>query len=429
MKQNNLLMIYPIAQNLRERAFPLGYYIASSVLKDNGFDVKCIELWLHEDWYTQLKEDLDNFRPQIIGFSICGATNYNFALEIVKKMQLHKQYKVIFGGQHMQFPTLMSCEFYEGISGYIENAQEFLGRKIVVNSPLESIDFSLVNNPLNYLPAIEISRGCWNLCQFCNADNFHLEKPIKQIQKELQVLTDLYPKDTILTLGGSNHLFKKWEKRELLSVLKDYSSHFRYNFNCGVESGWETIWDDLLSLNVWNIFVGVEAINESTLLHMKKTKNPKNYISKASDLLQRCALDGLYAFVTYIYGYPFDNLVELEQLDNFILQHAHKNIVQLGEPIQAYPGTKLLNEKAHYESKGIVYNNAFPNINSPSIEYYYLDVSNELNFNYLKNRSSKIFVEANKNKQSFYRCSGFRNFETFDLFDKNIELYSSFYKE
>lgn len=429
MKKSKILMIYPICQFLRERAFPLGFYIASSVLKSGGFDVRCLELWSNNDWCAQLKEQLDNFRPQVIGFSVCGATNYRFALEIVKKLQLHKQYIIRFGGQHIQSPTQMRCDYYEGDTGYIENKKEYLGMQIGVKSALAPVDFSLVNNPLSYLPAVEISRGCWNLCQFCNADNMHLEKSTNQIQQELQALSDIYPKDTILTLGGSNHLFKKWKSRGIISLLKEYGSHFRFNFNCGVESGWESAWDDLLTLNIWNIFVGVEAVNESTLLHMQKTKTPKNYIKKASELLNRCAADDVYAFVTYIYGYPFDGMKELESLDSFIIGHSHKNIVQLGEPIQAYPGTKLLTEQEYYKSRGIAYHRAFDDNDAPVVEYYYLDVSDELNFNYLKQRSSEVFTYANLNKKSFYRCSGFRNFDSFESFEKNINHYASFFKE
>lgn len=429
MKQSKILMIYPVCQVLRERAFPLGFYIASSVLKSSGFEVRCLELWSNNDWKAQLEEQLHDFCPQIIGFSVCGATNYKFALDIVKSMQLHKHYKIRFGGQHIQSPTQMGCEYYEGEKGYIENREKYLDVQMNVGTALAPVDYSLVNNPLSYLPAVEISRGCWNLCQFCNADNMHLEKPIEQIQKELHTLSEIYPKDTILTLGGSNHLFKKWKKRGMISLLKEYGSHFKFNFNCGVESGWESAWDDILSLNIWNIFVGVEAVNESTLLHMKKTRTPKNYIKKASELLHRCATDDVYAFVTYIYGYPFDGLKELEALDRFILGHSHKNIVQLGEPIQAYPGTKLLIDQEYYKSRGITYHHAFDNNDSPVVEYYYLDVSDELNFNYLKQRSSEVFTQANQYKDSFYRCSGFRNFESFESFEKNINYYASFFKE
>ena len=422
-------MIYPVNQILRERAFPLGFYIASSVLKKNDFEVKCLDLLSSDDWKNQLIEQLTLFNPHIIGFSVCGADNYKFALEIVQVFQLHKQYQVFFGGQHIQPPTEIESEYYKGITGYIENIKEFSNKNINGSVQLEAIDFSLVDNLLNYLPAVEISRGCWNLCKFCNADNLYFEKPLDHIQKELQILAEIYPKDTILTLGGSNHIFKTWKKRGLVSLLKEYSTHFRYNFNCGVEAGWETVWEDILSFNVWNIFVGIEAANETTLLNMHKTRTPKEYIKKASDLLYRCAKDNVYAFVTYIYGYPFDNKNDLDILDNFILTHSHKNIVQLGEPIQAYPGTKLLLERDSYKKQGITFNNAFETTYNPNIEYYYLDVSEELTFDYLKNRSLQVFTTVNQNKDSFYRCCGFRNFATYELFDKNIDVFSAFYKK
>lgn len=418
MKKTRLLMIYPVHQNLRERAFPLGFYIASSVLNNNGFDVKCLDLSFFIDWKNKLTEQITLFNPEIIGFSIESAINYKFALEVVQIFQLHKQYPVFFGGQHIQEPTKMECEYYKAITGNIENLKEFFGKKIINRFSMETIDFSLIDNPLNYMPAVEISRSCWNLCNFCNAYNLHIEKPTELIRQELQSLAEIYPKNTILTVGGSNHIFSKWKNRGLLSLLKEYSIHFSYNFNLGVESGWETIWEDMLSMNVWNIFTGIDAVNEITLLNMYKTRTPKKYIRKASDLLCRCAKDNIYAFATYIYGYPNDKKNDLDVLDNFIQTHSHKNIVQLGEPCQAYPGTKLLLEKEVYEKQGVTFSNAFGTMHKPDIEYYYLDISKELKFDYLKNRSSIIFNSANKDRYSFYRCCGFRKFEDYESFIK-----------
>jgi len=428
MEKVKLLMIYPVNQTLRERAFPLGFYIASTVLNKNGFDVKCLDLSCTIDWKNEFAKQITSFSPEIIGFSICGATNYKFALEIVQTFKLHKHYPVIFGGQHIQEPTEMKCEFYLGVTGYIENLKEFSCKKLTNSYLMETIDYSLIDKPLNYLPAVEISRGCWNLCNFCNADNLHSEKKTEQIQQELQKLAEIYPRDTILTISGSNHIFPNWKKRGVLTLLKEYNSHFKYNYNLGVEAGWETVWEDILQLNLWNIFIGIESVNEATLLNMHKSKTPKEYIKKASDLLRRCVKDNVFALAFYIYGYPFDKKIELDVLDNFIKTHSHKNIVQIGEPCQAYPGTKLLLEKEKYRKQGVTFNNAYKTQYKPDIEYYFLDMSSELTFDYLKKRSSKTFISVNKDKQSFYRCCGFRNFESYELFEKNIGSYASFYK-
>lgn len=295
-----ILMLNAEKHQLGQRFFPLGFYIASSILSKNGFEVKCLDLSFFRNPQKIIQDTLDVFCPEIIGFSVCSANNYKMALELVYSLKLYLNFYIIFGGQHMHPPTNGKTPLYDSCIGDMEMNSFFFDRNIK-SERLESPDYSLVDNINLYYPAVEVSRGCWNLCNFCNSNNAYVEKPLNKIENELNYLSFIYPRDSILTLAGSNHAFLSWKRSGLLNVLKEYSSHFRFNFNLGVESNWESIWDDIINLNIWNIFVGIDAICEETLINMGKTRTPHRYIEKSNNLLYRCKTDGIYTFATYIY--------------------------------------------------------------------------------------------------------------------------------
>lgn len=398
-------MIYPEKGTEGNRFFPLGYYIASTIMHNNGFSVKCLDLSFYKDYRIAINNTLNDFSPNILGFSICSAVNYKYALDIIKDMNLSQTYPIFFGGQHMHTPTEKVNKYYKSLFGDLEKVRKFYDRDLSC-SCLESVDYSLVPQFYleSYYPSVEISRGCWNHCQFCNSDNRYLEKDTKCIENELQRLSELYPQDTILTLAGSNHLFRNWRKKGLADILLDYSKYFRFNFNLGIESDWEIEWNTIIKLNLWNIFSGIESCDEDTLLRMQKSKNPQLYIKKASEFLHRCKNDGIYLFATYIYGYPGQSLREIDKLDDFFMKHSCNNIVQIGFPCEAYPGTELLTNRKKYEQLGVKYNKVYE---EELIEYYRLDLPQNLNYDYLSKRSKEIYNSVNvQDLYTINRCKG-----------------------
>lgn len=403
MKSSHVLMIYPEKPAVGKRFLPIGFYIASSILSHNGFVVECLDLSFYDDYKSAISNKIQTCYPDMLGFSICSHANYKYALDIIRELSLEEDFPIVFGGQHMQPPTEKENGFYKAIIGDLERIESFFDRNLFC-SQLETIDYSLVPFVELYYPSLEISRGCWNHCQFCNSDNRYIEKDTKCIENELQKLSSLYPRDTILTLAGSNHLFRNWRKKGLMDVLLDYSKYFRFNFNLGIESDWESEWDTIIRLNLWNIFAGIESCDEDTLLRMQKSKTPQLYIKKASEFLHRCKTDGIYLFATYIYGYPGQTLREIDKLDDFFIKHSCNNIIQIGFPCEAYPGTKLLTQRKRYEQLGVKYNKVYA---EESIEFFRLDISQDLRYDYLSKRSKKMYDIVNAHDlYTINRCKG-----------------------
>lgn len=398
-------MIFPGQYTSKKRFFPLGFYIASTILRNNGFEVVCLDLTFYKDSKSTVLSHIHNINPDLIGFSICSSYNFKYALELIKELHLAQQYTIILGGQHMRPPTQRKNELYSAVEGDLEKVSFFYDRNLS-NYYIESVDYSLIPNSYtnNYYPSVEVSRGCWNCCNFCNSDIRYIEKDIKRIENELYALTNIYPHGTLLTLAGSNHLFRNWRKNGLMDILRNYSNYFRLNFNLGIESGWEYEWEDILKLNLWNIFVGIESCDVNTLFRMKKSKNPKLYIEKASDFLSRCKKEGVYTFASYIYGYPGHTIKDIDKLDKFMLNYSCDNIVQIGFPCEAYPGTELLLNRKLYEQQGIMYNKVYDGYD---IEYYCLDISQELKYDFLLKRSSLFQDMINtKDVYALNRCKG-----------------------
>lgn len=404
MRRIKVLMIYPEMPTVGIRSFPLGFYTAATILCDNDFDVECLDLSFHSDYISAITTNIQQYSPDLLGFSICSAKNYKLAIDIIENMELHKQYKIFMGGQHMHAPMSSNSGLYVPIVGDLEAIEYFYDRKIVCQKSPTSINYSLVKHPNLYYPALEVSRGCWNRCKFCNSNNTFFEKDCRKIEDELKALSILYPRGSILTLAGSNHLFKNWIKYGLIDILLDYREHFNFSFNLGVESSWSDVWDYILRLNPWNIFVGIDSCDEQTLIRMNKSYQPTLYIQKASELLDRCKKDGIYTFATYIYGYPGNTIKDIDKLDGFFIEHACENIIQIGFPCEAYPGTELLLNRTYYERQGVVYNRVYPNT---MIEYYKLDISQELKHNHLVYRSKCIYDSVNtKDMYVISRCKG-----------------------
>lgn len=404
MRKIRVLMIYPEKPIVGTRPFPLGFYAAATILFDNGFDVECVDLSFYNDYISAITEKIQESAPDLLGFSICSAKNYKLAIEIIEKMELHKQYKIFMGGQHMRAPIIPHSGLYIPIVDDLETTEYFYDRKLIHQTSPTSINYSLVKHHNQYYPALEISRGCWNQCKFCNSNNTFIEKDCKKIETELKTLSELHPQGNILTLAGSNHLFKHWIKYGLIDILLEYKNHFKYSFNLGVESSWCEVWDYILKLKPWNIFVGIDSCDEQTLIRMNKSCRPTQYIQKASELLDRCKKDDIYTFATYIYGYPGNTIKDLDKLDSFLIKHASEHIVQIGFPCEAYPGTELLINRPYYEQQGVVYNKVYPDT---MIEYYKLDISQELKHNYLFHRSKNIYNSVNtKDMYVINRCKG-----------------------
>lgn len=403
----------------RERSIPLGFFVAASVFKKSGFEVKCIDLAAGEYLKENVSEVIQDFRPKYIGISVCGFHDYQIAKEVCTIVRALKAFiPIIIGGQHIQHHQFRSDKYVKYISEYIEDTDHIF-RPLFSNGHMEPIDYSLVNDPSQYIPSIEISRGCWNNCSFCNSDNKFKTKSINIIEQEIEALSKFYPKGSVLSLGGSNTSFRQWDITGLFNILRNYNSHFSYTFNVGVESDWDLYWSEIAKLNLWALYIGIESVNPEILLGMNKTKDPLKYIKKAQRLVDRCKNDGVYALLTYIYGYPKDTNLTLSRMDEFISNNKSSFLVHCGGPCLAYPGTEIMLNRVDYEKRGVRY---IPQADNDT-SFYHLDISDTLTYDYLSKRSSEVFRSVNSNYKTHYHCRGIRNFGSFETYMNNRHYY------
>ena len=412
---------------------PLGFFTAGSALVRLGRDVQFLDLSLQDDWPTALGTNLRASSPDAIGISVCSFVNYSLALDVIAWLaSAGFDGPVFLGGQHIRRPVTVQ-KHRRGVivlAGYAEGlrVQDLApcsgGQIRRRTSELCPLDFSCLPDIGHYLPSTEIARGCWNRCGFCSSDHPYVVKNASTVRDELYQLATSFPAGTVLSLGGSNHRFREWPKTSILSVLMEFSRHFRYVFNIGVESGWQHVWSSLVKLDPWHVYVGLESGSPDTLLRMNKTSDPGNYLRTAKALLQRCSADDVYATATVIYGYPGDVKRDLDATDAIIYENASTNITFCGQPCHAYPGTELLTHREHYEKKLHARYRPFPGHEQSF--FFNLDPSPDMSYDQLRHRSVKVFRSVNRNARTYYRCRAYRQYSRFQDFLANASQYEDF---
>jgi len=155
-------------------------------------------------------------------------------------------------------------------------------------TPNYFLEYDLLDEAVSYNPSIEVSRGCGMGCKFCEERSSKL-MPIQKaihIVRHMEYISKFYGTDLLnVYFEASNFIpSARWAKELYLSKK---SIGLRTCWRC--ESRVDTINLNSLSflaksgLKVMDI--GLESASPIQLQRMGKTKNFKEYLSKASELL------------------------------------------------------------------------------------------------------------------------------------------------
>jgi len=168
------------------------------------------------------------------------------------------------------------------------------------------------------------SRGCLRKCSFCsyNSDLTYgwKERDIKDLVSDIKIIHDLYGV-TQFTLFDSNFSsnIKSNEKRARL-LAKEVSSlsfEFDMSLNFSAEGLNKNIINDLKMASVKSILIGLESLNEQTLIRYNKKQNIGHTIS----MIEYAEEVGIIPVVSYILFNPWmtiDGLKsEIERIEKF----------------------------------------------------------------------------------------------------------------
>ncbi len=359
----NILMVYPkMPDNITNSLYivhlvgkkatfpPIGLLTVASMLPSQ-WNKKVIDLN-----YGELRqEDL-----QWADYVFISAMNVQAksAKEVISKCNEHNV-KVVAGGpmfthEHEHFP---------GVAHFILNEAEitlpmFLkdlenGEPKEIYTSKEFADVHQTPVPMwelvdmnNYLYSIvQYSRGCPYLCDFCDVTALYGRRPRvktpQQVIAELDLLLEKGHGEVILfaddNLIGNKNVLKK----ELLPALIEWRKRNPYapGFTTQLTI---TLADDrelcelMLEAGFRNILIGIESIDETSLIAMRKKQNAGRNILEEVKYLQSI---GFIIIGTFIVGLDTDKETVFDDLIAFIQESGIVYIIV--NVLKAPPGTEL----------------------------------------------------------------------------------------
>jgi hypothetical protein len=188
---------------------------------------------------------------------------------------------------------------------------------------LAELDYSLLSDYQQYQPSIEVSRGCGMGCSFCAEALVALTnmKPPERILDEVVHSSQVYANSALRYYFEASvfHPTSNWIE-ELLIRRERASSSFVWRCETRVDSLSSSIVRRLAQAGLRVIDLGLESASPQQLLAMKKTKNPSAYLQRASEVLQACADNGVWAKVNILL-YAGETLETINQTVEWLDRH------------------------------------------------------------------------------------------------------------
>lgn len=158
-----------------------------------------------------------------------------------------------------------------------------------INQCFGILDYTLLNKYEDYMPSIEISRGCGAGCDFCaDKNNRRLNnKSVDSLIEEINFLDTIYEKYTPYFEAPHFNFSEKWIY-EYCTKISTRNEILNWRCTSRVESVPIDKLPLLKQAGLKVIDVGLESASEIQLHRMHKTNNPKWYIERAQKLISAC---------------------------------------------------------------------------------------------------------------------------------------------
>ncbi|EGJ51475.1 B12-binding domain-containing radical SAM protein [Desulfocurvibacter africanus] len=204
---------------------------------------------------------------------------------------------------------------------------------------IPSYDHSLYPNHLDYVPSIEISRGCNKECLFCtNNKSIQRQKNTDDIIREIEILKSTYGHEFCAYFQTPHFLLSK---KELLKIIgyRNRKDRFTWRTQTSVNYLSEEHIKLLYAAGARAIDVGFESASLSMLQRMEKTKSPTEYLHQMKVALSIAADVGLRLKLNILLfaGETPETLLETANFlkDNLLSFHSFS-----AYPVMIYPGPR-----------------------------------------------------------------------------------------
>lgn len=359
----NILLVYPeIPKSIiqftdmvkvagRKSAFPpLGLLTIASLLPEQ-WNKKLVDL------NTAPLNESEIIWADLVFISAMNVQS-NSVRELIEKLN-HYDKTIVAGG------PLFTHEYneYDGVDYFVLNEAEitlpqFLtdlenGNPKHIYKSTEFADVHKTPNPMwglsnlnDYLYAVvQYSRGCPYLCDFCDVTALFGRKP--RVKTPDQIINEL---DSLIAHGNNEQILfaddnlignKNLLKKELLPALIEWRNKNSYAPGFATQVTINLVDDEelaklMLEAGFRHILVGIESIDEESLIAMKKKQNTRRNILEDICHLQEL---GFIITGTFIVGLDTDKPTVFDDVINFIQESGI--VLSIVNILKAPPGTEL----------------------------------------------------------------------------------------
>ncbi len=276
-------------------------YLAANIIdlaEVKIIDGKVRNLNLHE-----IMQEINEFKPDIVGISCCFTIGVNFALEIAKESK-KRGYSIVLGGWHPSFDhsEIIKHPFIDVI---VRGEGEITFRELIKNQELEGIsgisyksNGSIIDNPdrpliknLDGLPyparelrnkktyyqifqmpidAIETSRGCPFKCTFCNIHiyyrgTYRTKSPERVIQEIKICLGNKKRKNIMIVDDNFTANINRVEKICDLIIKEEIKVDLTCQSRIDVIKKNPDVIKKMAKAGFWCFFLGIESFSQKSL--------------------------------------------------------------------------------------------------------------------------------------------------------------------
>lgn len=367
---------------------PLGIYYIAAYLRQNGYDVFAVDAEARKLTEEAIAGEIGQIRPDFVGISSTTVA-FHRALEVAARIKRdYPELPVVLGGPHVTSNVEHSLSFDSfdyGVIGEGEitalelfNALSGHGRiagidglayrdgtgKVIVNKRRKFIDdldmlpfpaYDLIPDlslytppPSNYktLPVMNMitSRGCPNLCTFCDRNIFgrkYRERSARNVYEEIKYLQDKYHVREIAFVDDT-FLINKQRIYQLFELLNREGRRLHWTCMARINNVTFEFLKFLRKSGCWNIAFGIESGDEEILRAIKKNIS----LGDVSQVIDWCNTLKIKTKGFFIVGHPLETVETIDRTIRLACRlKLDAVVVTINTPI---PGSQQYAEAAKY---------------------------------------------------------------------------------
>jgi radical SAM superfamily enzyme YgiQ (UPF0313 family) len=382
-----ILLCQPIIEEYDSfpNTYPLGLLSIAMFLKRSGFN-DTIKILVG----TISRDDINEFKPDIIGISLLSA-HFTIGCTLINEIrQDSSELPIIIGGQHITYlPENLPLHATAGIIGegespFFELCQAFRSSRCVTRDMLEKIPNTIfrVDGKLHFsaqphwlldeseFPLIDCfdlctfsskkpvsfhlltSRGCPYKCRFCSSSPFWKKIRYQSAEKtvaQIHLLVSRFSPE-VISISDDLLLVNKTKLSEIKDLVVQNGLHKKTSFFCWASGNTfnASLGATLRAMNVRSLCFAVESASPRIYQYLKGTwNNPDNNFTA----IQLASRMGFSVTISCIVGSPQETAEEMTMTYRFLKKlRFNGGSVALLKP---YPGTVLWQEAL---DRGIVTN-------------------------------------------------------------------------